>query len=130
AVAFVRLVRAPGPFRLTVPRGNSFDCIVRRPGGPLSALFPYTTLFRSGVAVAIGILGRCKHQLAVIVFGNIDRITGCDGIAVEGEREGLRLWAGHSPAVDAVRGVGDIAEREAVRLYLARLHFVGGNRLV
>src|SRR5258708_25475443 len=68
--------------------------MIRRP--PRSTLFPYTTLFRSRNAVAIGIFEtKCKSRLGVagIGLGEQARHPGCAGI--QGDRKSTRLNSSH-----------------------------------
>src|SRR2546427_8785955 len=81
-----------------------FFLMIRRP--PRSTLFPYTTLFRSGLGqdaraygVVLGVLVQRGHGL----HGRVEHLHGAgEGIAEEADRKSTRLNSSHSQISYAV----------------------------
>src|SRR5207253_10842048 len=73
------------------PRFLFFFSMIRRP--PRSTLFPYTTLFRSALAVAVGLwlAGRLARQRGI----PSDLVSGVALWAVVGDRKSTRLNSSH-----------------------------------
>src|SRR2546430_14767570 len=68
-----------------------FFLMIRRP--PRSTLFPYTTLFRSLLALAFG---RSRHVLLVLAALPSTLIGGVLAVALTGDRESTPLKSSHS----------------------------------
>src|SRR5256885_2562898 len=85
--------------------------MIRRP--PRSTLFPYTTLFRSRVAVRVARPGSAAGRL-----GAHGRLPGGGGRGVRDRRPGLRRQRGGRPAA---AGPGPAPDRKSTRLNSSHL---------
>src|SRR5689334_24036419 len=89
--------------------------MIRRP--PRSTLFPYTTLFRSGVAIALGVVGHLfrrtwdrqdrpkQSRLAALELGAVETSDGgirFQGCTLTSDRKSTRLNSSHSSISYAV----------------------------
>src|SRR5256886_17393934 len=76
-----------------------FFLMIRRP--PRSTLFPYTTLFRSLVAVEVGVVGGADERVELDRLAlDQDRLEGLDAEPVD--RKSTRLNSSHSQISYAV----------------------------
>src|SRR3712207_8123578 len=82
--------------------------MIRRP--PRSTLFPYTTLFRSGLGALLYATAEPTRSLGDLLFGNVLAVSDEDlattavvaALAVGGDRKSTRLNSSHANISDAV----------------------------